>query len=302
MAETAAATTGSAEYAHLFSPDSKVTPERIDQGVDYSGTGTLQAIARGVVTQVVPEGTSGWPGNFIEYQITDPSSELYGQYLYYAEGVKPRSNIKPGTVVDPGDPIADLIPGWKTGIEVGLGSGTGTTTYAMQNGGFDGTHSTPAGIAFSDLVTELGDPGGVLQPPPGTGTVPAGVQQMIGNHTQPDNGSSSAAVILDPFTGVTSGIASGISDVAGAVGDAASSVAGAVGGAASSVAGAASTGVDTLGAIADFVSNPVPALLTIAFVLGGALLIYEGAGRMLGVDAPIKQAAQQAAVTRMAIE
>src|SRR5690349_5531307 len=33
--------------------NAQVTPERIDQGVDYAGTGSLGAIGPGVVTQVV---------------------------------------------------------------------------------------------------------------------------------------------------------------------------------------------------------------------------------------------------------
>src|SRR5581483_10325967 len=61
----------------------RVRPKRIDQGVDYVGSGTLGAIGSGVITQVVLSGT-GWPGAFIEYQLR--SGPEAGCYVYYAEG------------------------------------------------------------------------------------------------------------------------------------------------------------------------------------------------------------------------
>ena len=53
--------------------DAQVTPERIDQGVDYAGSGPLRALGDGKVTYVGTSGT-GWPGAFIEYQLTDGSA------------------------------------------------------------------------------------------------------------------------------------------------------------------------------------------------------------------------------------
>ncbi len=40
-----------------------VTPERIDQGVDYSGTGPIDAIGNGTIEYLQPAGPYGWPGN-----------------------------------------------------------------------------------------------------------------------------------------------------------------------------------------------------------------------------------------------
>ncbi|HZU61918.1 MAG TPA: hypothetical protein VE983_13195, partial [Solirubrobacteraceae bacterium] len=63
-----------------------VTSERIDQGVDYSGSGTLGAIGRATVTYVGTTNT-GWPGAFIEFRLlSGPDS---GRYVYYAESVVP---------------------------------------------------------------------------------------------------------------------------------------------------------------------------------------------------------------------
>jgi hypothetical protein len=133
----------------------RVTPERIDQGVDYAGTGTLTAIGRARITYAATTGT-GWPGAFIEYRLLNGPDA--GRYVYYAEGERPVSGISVGKVVAAGQPVAYLIPGWSTGIEIGWGAGIGTETYAAEHG--QHTYPTPAGESFSALIASLGGPPG----------------------------------------------------------------------------------------------------------------------------------------------
>jgi hypothetical protein len=142
-----------------------VTPERIDQGVDYAGTGTLSAIGAATVTYVGTSGT-GWPGAFIEYRLLGGSNA--GRYVYYAEGVTPASGLHVGQRVNAGQPIVHLIPGWSSGIEVGWGAGIGTETYAMQTGGWSSqmdqsNGASAAGKSFSALIVSLGGPGGKVE-------------------------------------------------------------------------------------------------------------------------------------------
>jgi hypothetical protein len=132
-----------------------VTPERIDQGVDYSGTGTLTSIGRARINYVGISGT-GWPGAFIEYQLLNGRDA--GRYVYYAEGVRPAGGISVGRIVQAGQPVAHLIPGWSSGIEIGWGAGIGTETYAAEHG--EHTYPTPAGENFSALIASLGGPPG----------------------------------------------------------------------------------------------------------------------------------------------
>lgn len=131
-----------------------VTPERIDMGVDYSGTGTLTAIGEGRVTYVGTSGT-GWPGAFVEYQLMNGPDA--GRFVYYAEGVRPAVSV--GQVVQAGQAVAYLIPGWSTGIEIGWGSGIGTQTLAEKLG--ERTFPTAAGESFSALIASLGGPPGI---------------------------------------------------------------------------------------------------------------------------------------------
>jgi hypothetical protein len=142
-----------------------VRPERIDQGVDYAGAGILTAIGPARLTYVGTSNT-GWPGSFIEYELlTGPDA---GCYVFYAEGVVPEPGLAAGYKVAAGQRLATLIPGYSTGIELGWGVGTGTTTYAAQTTGWtpddDANNvATRAGKSFSALIASLGGPPGVVE-------------------------------------------------------------------------------------------------------------------------------------------
>jgi hypothetical protein len=136
-----------------------VTSGRIDQGVDYSGSGTLTALGAGQVTYVGTSGT-GWPGAFIEYRLTSGGDA--GRYVYYAEGVEPL--VRVGQLVRPGQAVATV----SGGIEIGWGAGIGTETYAAQHGQWNSrsdSHNiaTPAGRSFSALIAALGGPPGKVE-------------------------------------------------------------------------------------------------------------------------------------------
>ena len=138
-----------------------VTPERIDQGVDYSGSGTLGAIGDGKITYVGTSGT-GWPGAFIEFQLTAGSDA--GKYVYYAESISPAPGLHVGQTVHAGQPIAQI----NGGIEIGWGSGVGTQPLAQALGewsGGDDANSVPsaAGKDFSALIAALGGPPGKVE-------------------------------------------------------------------------------------------------------------------------------------------
>jgi hypothetical protein len=141
-----------------------VKPKRVDQGVDYVGTGTLRAIGAGTVTEVATDNT-GWPGAFIEYQLT--AGPAAGCYVFYAEGITAVSGLHVGQALRAGQPIATLIPDYTAGIEIGWGAGIGTETLAAQLGEWNSTDDqdsipTMAGRSFSALVAALGGPPGKI--------------------------------------------------------------------------------------------------------------------------------------------
>jgi hypothetical protein len=143
----------------------KVTPERIDQGVDYAGSGSLVAIGTARVTHVATEGT-GWPGAFIEYRLLDGPDA--GCHVFYAEGVTPEPGLRVGDTLLAGQAVATIIPQSGSGIEIGWGAGTNTTSYAAAThrwsaGDDAGNVPSGPGKKFSALIAALGGPPGKIE-------------------------------------------------------------------------------------------------------------------------------------------
>ena len=165
---------GSVGYVNPLAA-ARVTAERIDQGVDYAGSGTLTAIGAGTITEVATDGT-GWPGAFIEYQLLGGVDA--GCYVYYAEGVTPVAGLHVGEAVHAGQPIATLVPHWSSGIEIGWGAGSGTKAYAALLGEWNAAYDTDndptaVGRSFSALIAGLGGPPGRLEGE--AGSPPSGI-------------------------------------------------------------------------------------------------------------------------------
>jgi hypothetical protein len=142
--------------------DAKVMSERIDQGVDYAGTGRLLAIGAGRITHLATSET-GWPGAFIEYRLSSGPDQ--GCYVYYAEGVIAARHLHVGQSVSAGQAIASIIPDYSSGIEIGWGAGVSTKTYAAELGQWDYERDadsvpTRTGRSFSALIAALGGPPG----------------------------------------------------------------------------------------------------------------------------------------------
>ncbi len=157
-------TTG-AGYANPLA-EASVSAKRIDQGVDYTaGYGALTAIGPGTIT-VLATSDTGWPGAFIEYQLT--AGPAAGCFVFYAEGISPVAGLQVGQAVAARQPLATIIPGYSSGLEIGWGAGVGTETYAAQMGEWSAMAEadnipTRAGKSFSALVASLGGPPGKIE-------------------------------------------------------------------------------------------------------------------------------------------
>jgi hypothetical protein len=146
---------------------SALTPERIDQGVDYSGFGSVYAIGNGVVRNTFG---SGWPGGtFIAYQLTDGPAN--GLVVYVAEDIQP--NVQVGQSVSSGTVIGQMYGG-PHGIETGWADPTSLPdTMARAYGQYDGSDPTAFGVNFSQFLQSVGAPGGIEEGPV-SGNLPAG--------------------------------------------------------------------------------------------------------------------------------
>ena len=147
----------SGTYANPLRSVSALSPERIDQGVDYSGFGPIYAVGDGTVLNTV---SGGWPGGtFIAYELSDgPAS---GLVVYAAEDIQP--TVQVGQTVNSGTVIGQVYEG-PTGIETGWANPAALPdTMARDAGQFDGSDSSAFGDNFSQFLQTLGAPGGIVE-------------------------------------------------------------------------------------------------------------------------------------------
>jgi LysM repeat protein len=149
-----------------------LTPERIDQGVDYAGSGPVYAIGDGVVLNTA---NAGWPGGaFISYRLS--SGPAAGDVVYVAENVVPAvqvgQQVTPATVVGT---LVDASPDMEIGWSSSTGAGESAARAAGQWSTYDDSSSIPTvyGENFSQLLSALGAPAGVSEAP-AQGSLPAG--------------------------------------------------------------------------------------------------------------------------------
>jgi hypothetical protein len=141
--------------------------ERIDQGVDFSGTGPVYALGDGVVTNASAD-NPGWDGGWITYQLTNGPAQ--GLMVYVAEDVTPAVQV--GQQVTPSTVVGYMFEGGD-GIETGWAqpSGASAESQLPVAGGVGGAGPFPTAVGtnFDELLQSLGVP-----PAPNFGQPPSG--------------------------------------------------------------------------------------------------------------------------------
>jgi hypothetical protein len=141
-----------AGYVNPFA-HAQVTASRIDQGVDYGGTGEIDALGPGRVVMVSTTDTGWGNGNgYVSYQLTGGS--YTGDYIYVAEGITP--TVHAGELLAAGQAIGRFNG---RSIEIGFALGQGDIALANSVYHPDGA-DTAAGRAMNQLLTSLGAPAG----------------------------------------------------------------------------------------------------------------------------------------------
>lgn len=145
-------------YQNPFRDVSGLVPERIDMGVDFSGSGQVYALGNAVITNAT--GTSGgWPGGgWITYKLTGGPDA--GLTVYLAEDVSP--TVQVGQHVSSSTVIANMFAG-SDGIETGWAqqSGLSAESQLAEAGGVGGNGPFPTriGLNFEELLQSVGVPG-----------------------------------------------------------------------------------------------------------------------------------------------
>lgn len=162
QAADCSATVATGNYANPLRGVTNLLPERIDQGVDYTGSGPVYAIGDGTVVNLY---NAGWPGGvFIVYRLSDGPEAGWG--VYVAEDLDPTVTV--GQQVTANTQIATMTNG-SAGIETGwadlssLGDSAAVRDHQAATTGDAGSVSTGCGQSFDQLLVGLGAPGGNLQ-------------------------------------------------------------------------------------------------------------------------------------------
>jgi hypothetical protein len=160
-------------YRNPFRDVSGLLPERVDQGVDFGGSGPVYALGDGIVTNATAS-NYGWPGGgWITYRLTDGPAA--GLTVFLAEDVTPAVQV--GQHVSSDTVIATMYDGGD-GIETGWAQASGFTAESQlpEAGGISGYGPFPTviGMNFEKLLQSLGVPPGNNATGAAYGTLPPG--------------------------------------------------------------------------------------------------------------------------------
>ncbi len=121
---------------------------RVDQGVDYTGTGPIDAIGDARILQT---GAPGWPeGGGVLYQLLD--GPRAGQVIYVNEGIQ--ATVHAGDRVAAGQQIGTFVPGGS--IEIGFADAAGVP---LSHAAYHEGDVTDWGRRMASFLFSVGAPG-----------------------------------------------------------------------------------------------------------------------------------------------
>jgi murein DD-endopeptidase MepM/ murein hydrolase activator NlpD len=133
------------------SPFLSATTGRIDQGVDFTGTGPIAAVGDAVI---LATGAPGWPeGGGVLYKLLN--GQRAGQIIFVYEGVK--ATVHPGQHVSAGEQIATFAPGGS--IEMGFADANGVP---LSHGEYSEGEETVWGREMASFLTGIGGASGLV--------------------------------------------------------------------------------------------------------------------------------------------
>ena len=160
-------------YRNPLRDVSDLVPERIDMGVDFSGSGPVYALGDAVVTDATGA-AGGWPGGgWVTYQLTDGPDA--GLMVYVAEDVVP--TVVVGQRVSQSTVVGNMFDGYD-GIETGwaqptqLGADSELPEAEAPEAGGLGFFPTMVGHNFDELLQSLGVPAAPNIDVPASGLLP----------------------------------------------------------------------------------------------------------------------------------
>jgi hypothetical protein len=132
-------------YVDPFRLSSNLVTGRVDQGVDFTGSGLITAIGEATILAIE---APGWPeGGGVLYRLL--KGPLEGQQIYVYEGVE--AEVQAGQTVKAGEQIAIFRPGGS--IETGFANAAGVP---LGHGEYDEGKITRYGLQMLSLLQRIG--------------------------------------------------------------------------------------------------------------------------------------------------
>jgi hypothetical protein len=150
--------TANQKYCNPYRDLTSLNPERIDQGVDYGGAGTIYAMGPGTIDVYKNRNDSGWPGGtFVSYQVT--AGPAAGKEIYLAENIDLNPSLQSGSFVFNGTAIGTLV---NASPDSESGWGVSGESVTAEYGCYTEGCMTPLGVNFNTLLVCLGTPSGTM--------------------------------------------------------------------------------------------------------------------------------------------
>ena len=173
-------------YTNPLQAVRRLRRRRIDQGVDYAGTGPILALGSGRVTKATNMDPDWLDGGVVVYRLSQ--GPFAGKYVYLAENIT--VNVKKGQTVRAGEKIATLHDAYPY-LETGWAAGKSDKTLADVDHhrcvpcSDVGDWSTIEGRNFDHLLVALGAPSGYVQPDPPKQRMPTDWPSLQSDSTVP---------------------------------------------------------------------------------------------------------------------
>jgi hypothetical protein len=138
-------------YCNPYRGVASLRAERIDQGVDYGGSGPIYALGPGTIDLYMNRTDTGWPGNtFVSYKIT--AGPAMGKVIYLAENLDLNPALKAGSFVYGGTVLGTLV---NASPDSESGWGVAGAGYTAEHACYVEGCDTPLGDNFNELLTCL---------------------------------------------------------------------------------------------------------------------------------------------------
>ena len=146
------------KYCSPFRAITNLRAERVDQGVDYGGSGFIYALGPGQIDLYRNRNDSGWPGGtFVSYKMS--AGPAAGKTIFLAENIDLNPALSTGSFVYAGTVIGTLV---NASPDCEIGWGVAGAGYAASHSCYVEGCTTALGINFNEMLVCLGTKSGVL--------------------------------------------------------------------------------------------------------------------------------------------